>query len=402
MGFLVRIKNNQLYLGQVPAERLAKTHGTPLYVYEADVIRQRYADLTQSIAYDKLRIHYACKANSNVEILKLLRAEGANVETVSKGEVLLAFQAGFWPAQIIHTCSNMSADELRFLLEYGITVNLDSLGQLQKWGEWKPGSSISIRINQGIGAGHHPHVITGGPESKFGIDVAQLDEAKALARSYGLKICGIHQHIGSNVLDADILLQAMQALLQTAATFPDLEFVDIGGGLGVPYKPEEKPLNMRKLGREIGREFSKFCASYGRPLTLILEPGRYLVAEAGTLLTAVTDVKRTPFHTFVGVDTGFNHLIRPAMYGSYHPIINASKVRGKQEAICVAGNLCEAGDVFARDRLLTTCKEGDILAILNAGAYGYSMSSNYNSRPKPAEVLVSGNESRVIREREKV
>ncbi len=394
------IKNNKLYLSDIAADDLARAHGTPLYVYEGDVIRQRYAELVASIPYDRLRIHYACKANANVETLKLLRAEGANAETVSKGEVLLAFQAGFRPEQIIYTCSNITTQELRFLIQNRITVNLDSLSQVRKWGEMSPGSSISIRVNQGIGAGHHAHVITGGPESKFGIDVSQMDEVRAIACRYGLRIYGIHQHIGSNVLDAGILLQAAQALLQTAATFQDLEFVDLGGGFGVPYKPDEKPLNLCKLGKGIARAFNDFCSAYGKPLTLILEPGRYLVADAGALLATVTDVKRTPLKTFVGVDSGFNHLARPAMYGSYHTIVNASQVRGAREVVSVAGNLCESGDVFARDRLLTTFREGDILAILNVGAYGFSMSSNYNSRPRPAEVLVSSGQARVIRERE--
>ena len=398
----MQIKGNRLFVDGMEACRLAQEFGAPLYVYEEGLVRQRYSDLVRAIPCDGLRIHYACKANTNVEILKVLRDAGANVETVSKGEVLLAFKAGFRPNQIIHTCSNIGAEELRFLIESGITVNLDSLNQIRWWGESNPGSGISMRVNQGIGAGHHAHVITGGPDSKFGIDVLQLEQAGALARRFGLTIRGIHQHIGSNVLDADVLLIAMQALLQTAAGLPDLDFVDIGGGLGVPYRPEDRPLNLRKLGQGISRAFGSVCRDHGKALTLILEPGRYLVAAAGTLLCTVTDVKRTPFKTFVGVDTGFNHLLRPAMYGAYHRIVNASRVRGKQERVTVAGNLCESGDVLARGRPLTSCTEGDVLAILNAGAYGYSMSSHYNSRARPAEVMVSAGQARLIRAREDV
>nr|MBC7243932.1 diaminopimelate decarboxylase [Chloroflexota bacterium] len=398
----MQVRGNQLYLGGIPAVDLAQEYGTPLYVYEEDTIRTRYAELVESIPYRKLRIHYACKANVNVEILKLLREMGANVETVSKGEILLARKAGFAPEQILYTCSNATVEELHFAVASGVTINLDSFAQIRRYGELRPGSSISIRINQGIGAGHHAHVITGGPESKFGIDFTQLEEAKALAKRYNLTIVGIHQHIGSNVLDEALLIEGMKALLATAARLAHLEFVDFGGGLGIPYRPDERRLNIREFGRMASALFADFCRAYGKELTMVLEPGRYLVAEAGTLLATVTDVKRTPHRTFVGIDTGFNHLIRPAMYGSYHPILNASCVRGREEIVTVAGNLCEAGDLFAKDRKLPECKEGDILAILNAGAYGFSMSSNYNARPRPAEVLVSQGQARVIRARERM
>jgi diaminopimelate decarboxylase len=405
----MQVKNNRLCLGEIDAESLAREYGTPLYVYEEEVIRSRFADLLKAIPYPALRIHYACKANSNIEILKLLRSLGANAETVSRGEILLAFKAGFAPHQILHTCSNISADELRFVIDSGVVVNLDSLGQLRHYGDWysaphqrgcSPGAAVSIRINGGIGAGYHPHVITGGPDSKFGIDVSQLDEAKALAEKVHLRNVGVHQHIGSNVLDAALLVEAMKTALDSAATFKGLEFVDLGGGLGVPYRPDEKPLDVRQFGALAAELFDLFCRRYGKKLSMVLEPGRYLVAEAGTLVATVTDVKRTPFHTFVGVDTGFNHLVRPAMYGSYHPILNASRVDGQAEVVCVAGNLCEAGDLLARDRAITECREGDTIAILNAGAYGFSMSSNYNARPRPAEVMVCGGRARVIRPRE--
>ncbi|MGC8787238.1 MAG: diaminopimelate decarboxylase [Anaerolineae bacterium] len=398
----MQVKDNQLYLGGIRAADLAREYGTPLYVYEEDTIRARYTELVASIPYGKLKIHYACKANANVEILRLLRALGANVETVSKGEILLALKAGFKPSQILYTCSNITVEELRYVLQSGATINIDSLTQLERCGEFMPGSSVSLRVNQGIGAGHHAHVITGGPESKFGIDVAQLEKAKAIAAQYHLTIIGVHQHIGSNIVDEAILLEAMRALLATAARLPHLEFVDFGGGLGIPYRPNDKRLNIHAFGEKASALFTDFCRSYGKELTMVLEPGRYLVAEAGTLLATVTDVKRTPHRIFVGIDSGFNHLIRPAMYSAYHPIVNASRVRGEEEVITVAGNLCESGDVFARDRKLTVCEEGDVLAILNAGAYGFAMSSNYNARPRPAEILVGEGRARVIRERERI
>ncbi|MBC7261197.1 MAG: alanine racemase, partial [Chloroflexi bacterium] len=235
----MQVKDNQLYLGGIRAADLAREYGTPLYVYEEDTIRARYTELVASIPYGKLKIYYACKANANVEILRLLRALGANVETVSKGEILLALKAGFDPSQILYTCSNITVEELRYVLQSGVTINIDSLTQLTRCGESMPGSSVSLRVNQGIGAGHHAHVITGGPESKFGIDVAQLEKAKAIAAQYHLTIIGVHQHIGSNILDEAILLEAMRALLATAARLPHLEFVDFGGGLGIPYRPND-------------------------------------------------------------------------------------------------------------------------------------------------------------------
>ena len=400
------VKDNKLLLGGIAAESLARDYGTPLYVYEEDVIKQRYADLSGNIGYRPLEIHYACKANSNVHIMALLRALGADAETVSPGEVSLALRAGFEPRQIIHTCSNMSDRELRFLIEHNILVNLDSLSQVRRYGQFSAalrpggGAAVSLRINTDLGAGHHPHVITGGPASKFGIHASQLDQAREIAAKHGLRFVGVHQHIGSNVLEAAVLIEAMHALLREAPRFPELEFVDFGGGLGVPYRPEEKPLDMAWLGPQISGLFTDFCQAYGRRLRLILEPGRYLVAEAGTLLASVTECKSTPFATFVGLDTGFNHLVRPAMYGAYHPVVNASRVKGPEETVSIAGNLCESGDVFARERRMTRCREGEVLAILNSGAYGYVMSSNYNARPRPAEVLVHAGQARLIRDRE--
>ncbi|MBM4429458.1 MAG: diaminopimelate decarboxylase [Chloroflexi bacterium] len=396
----MQVRDNKLQLGGIPAESLAREYGTPLYVYEDDVIKRRYADLCESIAHRPLQIHYACKANSNVHLLALLRAQGANIETVSPGEISLAFKAGFAAQQVIHTCSNMSEQELQFLVEHQILANLDSLSQVNRYGQLSPGASVSLRINTDLGAGHHAHVVTGGPGSKFGIHTSQLEQAKETAAKHGLRIVGVHQHIGSNILEESVLIEAMRALLTTAWSFPELEFVDFGGGLGVPYRHEDKRLDVASFGQQASRLFAEFCQAYGRQLKLLLEPGRYLVAEAGTLLALVTEIKRTPFQTFVGVDTGFNHLIRPAMYGAYHAMVNASCVQGPVETVSIAGNLCESGDLLARERRMAQCREGDVLAILNSGAYGYAMSSNYNARPRPAEVLVGAGLATLIRRRE--
>ncbi len=379
--------------------QLLHDYGSPLYVYDAAVIRDRYRQLRESITYPSTMIHYACKANTNPAILELLHKEGSSIECVSIGEIEAAFEAGFSADQIIFSCSNLATSELSWLAQHNIPINLDSLSQLERWGQCKPGSQVSLRINQDIGAGHHNHVITGGPDSKFGIHFTQLPEALALAARHNLAVIGLHQHIGSNILDEIIFMAAMEKILETAAQVPGLEFIDIGGGFGVPYRPKEQPLNMPRLGQIMSQRFENFCAEYGAQLTLRIETGRFLVAEAGTLLVTVTEIKKTPDHIFVGVDSGFNHLIRPAMYDAYHPIDNVSRPNGLIATVWVAGNICESGDIFARDRELAMPHEGDVLAIHNAGAYGYSMSSTYNSRPRPAEVLVEGDTIRLVRER---
>ncbi len=397
----MQVKGNSLYLGGVRAEELLGRHGSPLYVYEEGTIRRKYAELFGGIRSEKLKIYYACKANTNVHILKLLKDLGAGLEAVSEGEVLAALKAGFRRDRIMFTCDNITEEELRFLVRKRVQVNIDSLSQLEKYGRLNPGGAVGIRVNQGIGAGHHQHVITGGASSKFGIYHSQLDGAKRIAVAHGLTISGIHQHIGSNILDESIFLRAMQAILNTAGKFDDLKYINFGGGLGVPYRPGERPLSMKRLGSRIVSVFDRFCKDYGGSPDMIFEPGRYLVCEAGVLLVKVTDIKQNPGKKFVGVDSGFNHLIRPTLYGSYHPVINVSNLRGKREKVSIAGNICESGDIFASDRLVPACKEGDTLAILNAGAYGFAMSSNYNTRPRPAEIMASKGRSWVIRKREK-
>ena len=281
-------------------------------------------------------------------------------------------------------------------------MNLDSLTQIKRFGEMRPGGTISFRINQGIGAGFHKHTITGGPESKFGIDILQLDEVRALAKKYNLRIIGIQQHIGSNILDENTFMKAITTLLETAKTFPDLESIDFGGGFGIPYQFGERPLIMQSLGEKISSVLDSFIKEYGRKLLVRFEPGRFLVAEAGVLLAKVTEIKQSPYKIFVGIDSGFNQLIRPAMYGAYHEIINASCVTGEKEKVSVVGNICESADFFAQDREITKFSEGDTVAILDSGAYGYAMSSLFNSRSLPAEVLVEGKTSRLIRERKGV
>ncbi len=400
------IRNDGLYFGDVSAEDLIKEFESPLYVYEEDTIRARARELKNAITYDNKEIKFACKANTNIEIMKVLKEEGMGIDAVSPGEIFAALKAGFEKDHILFTTNNVLWDEIEYAASNDIMANLDSLSQLKMFGREFPGRDICIRINPNVGAGHHNHVITGGPESKFGINYTRVDDIKEITRKSGLRIKGIHQHIGSGILDPEIFIKAMGVLLDTAKNFEGLSFIDFGGGIGVPYQENEERMDIRVLGKRIADEFENFCGRYGRELKLVIEPGRYLVAESGFLLGTVASVKEGEKHRFIGINTGFNHLVRPAMYGSFHQILHAGKPYGARESQVIAGNLCESGDTFTRDeegivdRDLPHFKEGDIVCICNAGAYGYSMASYYNSRPRPAEVLVKGSRARLIRRRE--
>ncbi len=387
--------DEKISIGGVSPIDITGIFGSPLYAYDGDFIRKRCRELKRS--FPKMKLYYACKANTNPEIVRIIFEEGFGIETVSPGEVKVAKRAGVPPSKMAFTCGNVDESEIVWVVKQNIRIHLDSLHQVGIFGRHFPGRDISVRLNQGIGAGHHSHVITGGPDSKFGIDVSQIAELKDLAGRYGLRITGLHQHIGSNILDASIFLKAMAVLFETALNFPDLKNLDFGGGFGVPYGPGEVALNMRALSERVSTLSAGFTKRYGRKIGMSFEPGRYLVAQAGYLIVKVNDIKRNPTRTFVGVGSGFNHLIRPAMYGSYHQIVNATHPGNKREKVTVAGYICESGDVFAKDRLLPSPELGDILVIKNAGAYGYTMSSDYNLRPRPREILVVNKKARVIR-----
>ena len=380
------MKKPLVQLGQ--ARKLIRAHGSPLYVYSKKVVATRYKDLVRSIPYRNKKIYYACKANTNADILRLLKQLGSSVECVSRGEVERALRVGFSPDHISYTCSNIHKEELRWVMKKGVSVQVDSLTQLEWWGEMKPGSDVSLRVNRGFGAGATLHVITGGPESKFGIYYTDLGKAQAIAKKYRLRIVGLAQHIGSSIMTPDTFVQAMKLLFESAADFPALNYLDFGGGIGIPYKPDQRSIDIPSLGKKVARVLEEFCVKYGRPLELRLQPGRYIVAESGALLTQVVDIKHSPTHTFVGIDSGFNHLIRPAFYGSYHHIFNLSNPQGTSEVVHVVGNMCESSDVFASERNIPKARVGDVLLLADAGAYGYTMSSDYNLRPKPKEVLI--------------
>ena len=404
-------RNGQLFIDGVSAINLAGEFDTPLYVISERRIRENYERLHQALShnYEKIRIYYAAKANSNLAVLKALETEGANVDTVSPGEVFMALTSGFTPERMLFTGTSVRNDELKFLADSNVTVNVDSLSQLDRLLKIAVPKVLSVRVNPQVGAGHHSHVITAGKHSKFGLWEDDAVRAYATAKKAGVERFGIHMHIGSGILDAKPFVSALDKLLNVARKVHDqegvqFEFVDMGGGLGVPYKPEDEELDLALFSEKVLSLFKSKIRQYGlgEPFFCV-EPGRYLVADACVLLTSVNTVKTTPFRKFVGVDAGFNTLVRPAMYGSYHPILVANKlIATEEEKYDVAGPICESGDLLAKDRRLPKVEEGDLLAVLNAGAYGFSMSSQYNARPRAAEVMVENGHYKLVREREQL
>jgi diaminopimelate decarboxylase len=397
-----------LSIDGVPSTQLADEYDTPLFVYSENRIRTNVNLLKKAVQkhYPKTRILFACKSNTSIGILEVLRSEGVEIDAVSPGETFLALAAGFSPEEILYTGTSVRDDELRYLLDAGIRLNIDSVSQMSRLLQLGVPETVSVRINPEVGAGHHEHVITAGPDVKFGVWESQAPEAYQLALDAGVSSFGIQMHIGSGIMDVSNFIKAVNRLLEIAKHVQDevgitFDFIDIGGGIGVPYKPGEEEVDIDAFFERLFGFMKKRMDELGLGEPEIwLEPGRYLVAEAGVLLTRVTTLKTSPGKEFVGVDAGFNTLIRPAMYGSYHHIHSASGLDEPTQEYTVYGPLCESGDIFARDRMIPRVEEGDLLAIMNAGAYGFSMSSHYNSRPKAAEVIALDGKSRLIRERE--
>src|SRR3989338_1994236 len=386
-------------LGNISASSLIKQFGSPLYVYDENTIRQRYDELQEAFSGWNTHLLYAAKANSNLHVLKILQEECAWLDCVSMYEVELGLLAGFLPSQILFTVNNMSDEEMHFAQKKDVLLNIDSLSRLKAYGKAYPHSSVCLRLTPEVTAGHHTKVQTGYKESKFGILFEEVASALSIAKKYNLHIVGLHEHTGSGIKNMNVTLKSMQGLMQVALQFPELQFLDFGGGFPIPYNPDERRLDLKQFGKKAVSVFSAFCKKYGRQLALHFEPGRYCVAESGTLLCTVTTVKNRGKKSIVGVDTGFNHLIRPVMYDSYHHIVNLTS-SGKMKEYDVYGNICESGDCFGKGRMIAEIKEGDILAILDTGAYGFSMASQYNSRPLPAEVLVSNGKARLIRKKQ--
>ncbi len=404
-------RKGNLYFDGFSVKDLAQRFDTPLYVISEKRIRENYNRLHDALSrnYKDLRIYYACKANTNLTVLKILQSEGAYLDTVSPGEVFLGLSSGFTPDRILFTGTSVRDDELKFLAGAGITINIDSQSELDRLLKIAVPPIISVRVNPEVGAGHHDHCITAGPETKFGLWEEDALKAYATAKKARVERFGIHMHIGSGILKVDSYVPAMEKFLDIAKRVHDelginFEFIDIGGGLGVPYQPKDKDLDLSEFASKVVSLFKTKVKEYGlgKPF-LCIEPGRYIVCDASILLTTVNTVKVTPHRKFIGVDAGFNTLVRPTMYGSYHPVLVADKLNSKEtETFDVVGPICESGDVLAKERELPLVNEGDVLAFLNAGAYGFSMSSQYNSRPRAAEVMIRQGKAVLVRQREQL
>ncbi len=379
---------------------LAQEFGNPLYVYDAAKIEQQYNRLTAAFCkVEKLRINYAMKALSNISILKFLKNLGSGADTVSYQEVQLALHAGFTPDKIIFTPNGVSFEEIEAVAQLGVQINIDNLSVLEHFGSKHPLVPVCIRINPHVMAGGNENISVGHIDSKFGISIYQIPHILRIVENTKMHINGIHMHTGSDILDIEVFLYAAEILFDAAKQFKNLDFLDFGSGFKVPYKKGDIETNIEELGKKLTKRFLAFEKEYGRELTLAFEPGKFLVSEAGYFLAKVNVVKQTTSTVFAGIDSGFNHLIRPMFYGAQHNIENISNPKGKERFYTVVGYICET-DTFANNRRIAEINEGDILCFKNAGAYCFSMASNYNSRFKPAEVLYKDGKGHLIRERE--
>ena len=396
----MQLTNGNWQLGGVNLLSLSEEFGTPLYVYDAETIRNQYQRLTKAFKQVPLKVKYACKANTNINILRVLKAEGSGLDTVSINEVRLGLLAGYAPEEILFTPNCVSFDEIRAGVELGVHINIDNISILEQFGhEYGDKVPVCVRVNPHVLAGGNSNIQTGHIDSKFGISIHQMRHVMRVVEANNIRVEGLHMHTGSDILDARVFVQATDILLNSAMDFKDLKYIDLGSGFKVAYRTDDVTTNIEELGDLLSTRFLEFCADYGRELELWFEPGKFLVSEAGLFLVRVNVVKQTVSTVFAGVDSGLNHLIRPMLYDGYHQITNISNPEGVQRVYSVVGYICET-DTFGYDRKLNEVREGDVLAIHNAGAYGFMMASNYNSRVRPAEVLLLDGEAHLIRKRE--
>lgn len=397
---LLNQETEQLEIGGLSATALAETYGTPLFVYDAARIQQQYQTMSKALqGVDKVKIHYACKALTNVSVLRLLQQLGAGLDAVSYQEILLGLQAGFAPQEIMYTPNSVSIEELEAAIEQGVRINIDNIETLEYMGLHHAEKAFCVRVNPHIMAGGNSNISVGHIDSKFGISIHQMPLVHRLVKTLNMKIEGVHMHTGSDILDVEVFAHAATLLFDVAKAFDDLEYIDFGSGFKVKYKEHDIATDMQQFGEMITAQFNAFCEETGKDLTLVFEPGKYLVSEAGYFLAKTNVVKQTTSTVFAGLDTGFNHLVRPMFYGAHHDIVNASNPLGKPKIYTVVGYICET-DTFGWNRRINEIKAGDILAFKNAGAYCFSMASNYNSRYRPAEVLIHQGQAHLIRERE--
>ena len=379
---------------------IAEKHKCPVYVYDGNKIKKQYERLTNAFSgVKKLRINYACKALSNISILSLMRSMGSGLDTVSIQEVQLGLKAGFKAENIIFTPNGVSMNEIEKVASLGVQINIDNLTILEQFGTKYQDVPVCIRINPHVMAGGNSNISVGHIDSKFGISIHQIPHILRIVENTKMNINGVHMHTGSDILDIEVFLHAAEILFETASKFKNLDFIDFGSGFKVPYKFGDIETNIEELGEKLSKRFNNFCKIYGKDLELAFEPGKFLVSEAGYFLTKVNAIKQTTSTVFAQVDSGFNHLIRPMLYGSHHEITNISNPKGKERFYTVVGYICET-DTFGNNRKISEISEGDTLAFKNSGAYCFTMASNYNSRYRPAEILWYNEKSFVIRKEE--
>jgi diaminopimelate decarboxylase len=403
-----KVSREMKFFGNTDPVQLTAKFGTPLYVYSENILRERCRDMKGLISYSNFTVNYSPKANSNLELIKIVRSEGLRVDAMSPGEIYVNMLAGYKPEEILYISNNVSEDEIRYAINTGVKISVDSVSQLEMFGKIKPGGKVAFRLNPGVGAGHHEKVITAGQKTKFGIEMNSIPEVKRIIKEYNLKLIGINQHIGSLFMDGEAYLKSTGNILAIARQFDDLEFIDFGGGFGIPYKKQsgQSRLDLRELGGKLSKVVQTWVKEYGKDIEFKIEPGRYIVAESSILLGKVYAIKTNYNIKYIGTDLGFNVLVRPVMYDSHHDIeiYRENDIPSlKEETVRIVGNICETGDIIAKDRNLPEIIENDILGVLDSGAYGYSMSSNYNNRLRPAEVLIEedGN-PRLIRRRDTI
>lgn len=396
----MKINNGQYETGGLSITGLVEKYGSPLYIYDTATIEKQYKRLTKAFEGTRMRVHYACKALNNLNIMNYICGLGAGLDAVSIQEVMLGLRAGFDPKDIMFTPNCVSIDEFDQAIEAGVHVNIDNLSILEQIG-LKYGSNlpVSIRINPHIMGGGNIKISTGHVDSKFGISMYQLPHIQRIVDTYQMRVDGLHMHTGSDILDVDVFLKGAEIMFDAATHFPNLQFIDLGSGFKVSYKQDDYSTDIELLGSTLSQRFNDFCKEYGRDLLLKFEPGKFMVSEAGYLAARVNVVKHTTSTVFAGVDTGLNHLIRPMFYDSYHHIVNVSKPNGTPRIYTVVGYICET-DTFGWNRKIAEISEGDVLVFLNAGAYGMTMASNYNARLRPAEVMIHRGKDYLIRNRE--
>ncbi len=397
---MLELRNKHFEIGGIPALDICQEFDTPLYVYDTAKMEAQYKRITKAFKGSKLKINYACKALTNINVLRFFKSLGAGLDTVSIQEVQLGLKAGFEAGDIIYTPNGVSFDEIVKAVDLGVRINIDNLSILERFGA-RYGNSypVCVRMNPHIMAGGNSKISVGHIDSKFGISIHQRRHLERLVKSLDIKVEGVHMHTGSDILDVDTFLKGAELLFDVAHDFKDLQYIDFGSGFKVPYKPGDIATDIEELGSKMTKMFNDFCAEYGRELEIEFEPGKFLVSESGTFFCKVNGLKQTTATVFAQVDTGMNHLIRPMFYDAYHHIENVSNPEGHKRVYSVVGYICET-DTFANDRQITEVKEGDVLGFRNAGAYCFTMANNYNSRFKPAEVLVHKGKAQLITRRQ--